>query len=176
MAKAMGQSVEELDRKDQVDLAKSKANELFRYRERSKADYDAYERNRAIIEGRGYDADAMTEYLNKQMKGRGVGDGPLNEVSAKEMFRQKMGRYPDSEQELMDFMRKMNETSSMPVDGVFAPKGGRRRNPMTARDRRLAGRGKPRETEASRLLKMLDDAEDELTGGSKKKNTSKNYV
>jgi hypothetical protein len=112
----------------------------------------------------------------KKLEGGGVGDGPLNEVSAKEMFRQKAGRYPNSDQELMEFMRKMNETSSMPVDGVFAPKGGRKK-PMTARDRRLAGRGKPRETEASRLLKELDEADDDqLTGGSKKKNTSRHYV
>ena len=114
----------------------------------------------------------------EEREGGGVGDGPLNEVSAKEMFRQKMGRFPDSDQELMEFMRKMNEKAPLPSDPGFAPKGGRRgRQPMTAREKRLAGRGKPRETEASRLLKQLDDADDDqLTGGSKKKNASKNYV
>lgn len=161
MARTLGKSVEALEREYNLEIAKEKDAELVRYRTRSKADYEAWEKNRAII-----------------LSGGGVGDGPLNDVSAKEMFRQKMGRFPDSDQELMEFMRKMNEKAPLPSDPGFAPKGGRRgRQPMTAREKRLAGRGKPRETEASRLLKQLDEADDDqLTGGSKKKNASKNYV
>jgi hypothetical protein len=109
--------------------------------------------------------------------GAGVGDGPVNQDMAKSTFYERMGRYPNSDEELMEFMKSMNEKAQLPVDEGFAPKGGRRRKPMTARDKRLAGRGKPRETEASRLLKELDEADDDqLTGGSKKKNTSRHYV
>jgi hypothetical protein len=82
----------------------------------------------------------------------------------------------------MEFMRTMNENTELPTDIGFESEAthtgkGRRGQPMTARQRRLAGRGKPRETEASILLKQLDDADDDqLTGGGKKKNASKSYV
>lgn len=70
----------------------------------------------------------------------------------------------------MAWMKKVNNQSSQPTDPGFEGKG--RKKPMDARARRLAGRGKPRDTEASRILKMLNDAEDEgLVGGAKKKKT-----
>lgn len=104
------------------------------------------------------------------LTGAGPGDGPLDTLGAKEAFAQAMGRPPSSEEELMAWMKKVNNQSSQPTDPGFEGKG--RKKPMDARARRLAGRGKPRDTEASRILKMLNDAEDEgLVGGAKKKKT-----
>lgn len=75
-------------------------------------------------------------------------------------FVEAFGRHPSSQEELFAYYNKLQ--------------GRGRKKPMDARVRRLLGRGKPRDTEASRILKILNDAEDEgLTGAGKKKNNSR---
>ena len=144
--------------------------------------------------------------------GAGPGDGPLESQDAFATFKEVMRRPPVDENELIEFMKKMNSKSNQEVtDPGFAPdakpspekeketfkrfveafgrhpssqeellayynklQGRGHKKPLDARARRLLGRGKPRDTEASRILKMLNDAEDEgLTGAGKKKNNSR---
>jgi hypothetical protein len=156
-----------------------KPSEMYPGRPRGRGGEGPLPRERGLPPG----VDTRKAYVpGTPRNGRGVGEGPSNDITAKEMFKQKMGRYPESNEELMEFMRTMNENTELPTDIGFESEAthtgkGRRGQPMTARQRRLAGRGKPRETEASILLKQLDDADDDqLTGGGKKKNTSKSYV
>ena len=109
------------------------------------------------------------------MYGSGVGDGPVNSMDAKQMFFKKIGRYPDDDNELMEFMKAMNENSKVEVSdpGFETGKAGSSRH-HHARRGRLSGRGKPKECEASHLLTMLNKAGDEvgLFGSGKKKNDS----
>ena len=109
------------------------------------------------------------------MYGAGVGDGPVNSMDAKQMFFKKIGRYPDDDNELMEFMKAMNENSKVEVSdpGFENGKAGSSRH-HHARRGRLSGRGKPKECEASHLLTMLNKAGDEvgLSGSGKKKNDS----
>lgn len=51
----------------------------------------------------------------RHRKGRGIGDGPENSDGASLTFKEKMGRMPNSKEELMDFMSKMNAQSKQPV-------------------------------------------------------------
>lgn len=85
-----------------------------------------------------------------QLQGSGPGDGPIDSLPAAVAFEAEMGRKPQSQEELFQFMM--------------------RKNGKGKHSHKRVGRGKPRDTEASRLLKLLNDIEDSQTAGSKKKN------
>jgi hypothetical protein len=145
--------------------------------------------------------------------GAGPGDGPMDSTGAKQAFFDENKRYPQSDEELLKWMKAKNAGSMMvandPTLAAELPPGklDQLNPPVTAEEKQRfiadnngqpprsedelykwvvsvrakavghgkhhvrRGRGAPRDTEASRLLKMLNDIEDKYysSEGKKKK-------